>query len=68
MTKTVGKFKRHYYKVFSKATYFKGLDPIILRNYANQVSKELSKIETDIVFNATITPISYLECSQPIVF
>ena len=68
VTKTVGKFKRCYYEVLSKGTYFKGLDPIILSNYANQVSKELSKIETDIVFSSTITPISYLECSKPIVF
>jgi len=66
--KTFGKFKRHYHEIFSSGKYFKALDPLVLRDYANQVSKELSKIETDIVFSATITPTAYLECKQPIVF
>ena len=62
------KLKRHYHELFSQGNYLKTLDPLILKNYANQVSQELSRIETDIVFGATVTPIAYLECKQPIVF
>ena len=67
-SKVFCKLKRHYHELFSEGTYFKALDPLILQHYAHQVSQELSKVETDIVFSATITPIAYLECQQPIVF
>ena len=66
--KILCKLKRYYYESVSKGTYAKGLDPIFLKNYSNQVSQKLSKTDTDIVFGATTTPITYLECKQPIVF
>ena len=66
--KSVGKFKRHYHELFSQGTYFKALDPILLRHYAHQVSQKLSNIEVDLVFSATIAPIAYLEHRLPIVF
>ena len=62
------KFKRHYHKLLSQGNYLKTLDPLILQNYANQVSQDLSKMEADIVFSATVTPIAYLDCKQPIIF
>ena len=65
--KAIGKFKRHYYQLHRK-TYVKITEPWFLRDYANQVARKLSKIEADIVFSATPTPIAYLECKQPIVF
>ena len=65
--KAVGKCKRHYYERYHK-TYVKITEPLILRDYANQVARKLSKIEADLVFSATPTPIAYLECKQPIVF
>lgn len=62
------KVKRHYHDFFSKKTYLKTLDPLILKSYAQQVSQELSKLETDVVLSATITPIAYLRYHKPIVF
>ncbi len=62
------KFKKYYHEIFSPGKYLKPLDPLILKNYANRVECELKKAEVDVVFSATIAPISQLECKQPIVF
>jgi glycosyltransferase involved in cell wall biosynthesis len=64
----VCKFKRQYYEFFHQKKYLKALEPMFVQNYANQVKKRLANIEADIVFGATIIPIAYLECKQPIVF
>lgn len=65
--KILRKGKRHYHELFGK-NYIKDTEPFILKDLANQVAKKLVNIQTDIVFSATITPIAYLECDQPIVF
>lgn len=62
------KLKRHYHQIFEGKNYLKALDPLTLQNYADRVSHKLSKIESDIVFSATITPTAYLDCPQPIVY
>ncbi|OKH23027.1 group 1 glycosyl transferase [Hydrococcus rivularis NIES-593] len=63
----IGKLKRHYHELFHK-TYVKHVAPLLLKNYAKQVSQKLSTIEPDIIFSATVEPIAYLECDRPIVF
>jgi glycosyltransferase involved in cell wall biosynthesis len=62
------KCKGGYYKIFQKKHYEKDSDLSILKNYANQISQKLSEINSDVVFSATLRPIVYLDCSQPIVF
>jgi glycosyltransferase involved in cell wall biosynthesis len=62
------KCKSGYYKFFQNKHYEKDSDLLILRDYAEQISKMLSENNSDIVFSATIRPIIYLDCSQPIVF
>ena len=62
------KTKRRYYKAFYNKHYEKDSDMLSLKDYARQVSKKISVVNTDIVFSATIRPIVHLECSQPIVF
>lgn len=62
------KIKRHYHGFFTRNKYLKTLDPLILKNYSSQVHQKLSKSKVDLVFSATVTPISYLDCQQPIVF
>jgi glycosyltransferase involved in cell wall biosynthesis len=62
------KLKRHYHQIFEGKNYLRALDPITLENYANQVSRKLAKLQSDIVFSATITSTAHLNCSQPIVF
>jgi glycosyltransferase involved in cell wall biosynthesis len=65
---TIRKLKSRYYKLFYKKNYQKDADPLTLKNYASQVAKKLNSIKSDIVFSATVNPIAYLECKQPIVF
>ena len=64
----VRKGKRHYYEIFYRKKYLKDPEPIFLKDYAKQVSRKLSKLKTDVIFSATVNPIAYLECKQPIVF
>lgn len=66
-TKATRKLKRHYYQIFRKH-YLKDTDPLVLRSYANQVSKQLSGAAYDVVLSATVNPIAYLDCRQPILF
>ena len=62
------KAKRQCYQTFHNKYYEKDSDLLSLKDYAHQVSKKISVVDTDIVFSATIRPIVYLECRQPIVF
>jgi glycosyltransferase involved in cell wall biosynthesis len=64
----LSKLKRHYYQFLNQGNYLRSLDPITLKHYAGQISRKLSKVDTDIVLSATASPVAYLECEQPIVF
>jgi glycosyltransferase involved in cell wall biosynthesis len=62
--------KQEYYRRVQHKTYFPGRDRLLIRSYAHQLSRRLSKISADIVFSPMSTdsqPIAYLECPQPIV-
>jgi glycosyltransferase involved in cell wall biosynthesis len=62
--------KRLYHKLVSRTNYQSDAEPLKLKSYAHQVSQKLNtmKLPVDIVFSATVNPIAYLECSQPIFF
>ncbi|WP_026731433.1 glycosyltransferase family 4 protein [Fischerella sp. PCC 9605] len=62
------KVKRRFYQSFFRKTYLMDRELIVLKDYARQVSKRLSGIDTDIVFSPGTIPIAYLECNQPIFF
>ncbi len=62
------KCKRRYYSFFHNTHYEKDSDLQTLNNFAHQISQTLSVTKAEIVFSATIRPIVYLDCSQPIVF
>ena len=62
------KIKSRSYKAFYAKNYQKDADPATLKNYARQVALKLTHSKSDIVFSATVNPISYLDCEQPIVF
>ena len=47
--------------------YLREREPLIVKNYAYQVSKKISEIKPDLVFSPGTIPIAYLECKQPIV-
>jgi glycosyltransferase involved in cell wall biosynthesis len=63
----VGKLKSRYHK-YSGENYIKYIEPLILRDYARQISKKLSASKTDVIFSASSDSIAYLECDLPIVF
>lgn len=48
--------------------YSRYREPTILKGYAKQVSRQLSKLDADIIFSPGSLPISYLETDKPIVF
>jgi glycosyltransferase involved in cell wall biosynthesis len=66
--KVVQKLKRRYYRTFHNSHYEKDADLLVLKDYAYQVSRKLSSMDANVVFSATMGPIVFLECSQPIVF
>jgi glycosyltransferase involved in cell wall biosynthesis len=65
--------KRVYYRLQDQR-YISGQDQFLLRYYARELSKWLSKVNVDLVFAPLGGPdwkgdlVSYLECDQPIVF
>jgi glycosyltransferase involved in cell wall biosynthesis len=63
----LGKSKSRYYSFFGKK-YIKYVEPLVLKNYARQISEKLNNFSSDIVFSASSDSIAYLECDQPIVF
>ena len=66
--KVVRKVKRYYYEQLHRKNYQKDPDPSTLKNYANQIARKLSSTKADVVFSATVDPIAYLECKQPMAF
>lgn len=66
--KAIRKLKRHYYQLVYKKHYEKNPDPQTLKNYAHQIGRKLTEQKAQIVFSATVEPISYLECDLPIAF
>ncbi len=43
-------------------------EPLALANYASQIMKALKNTDANVVFAPSSIPVSYLECSQPIVW
>ena len=71
ITKVKGKlyYKLAYYKLYKKV-YASWAEPIVIRDYASQISKKMSGFNSDMLLaieNESILPLAYLECKQPIV-
>ena len=64
----VVKAKKYLYRHVVKKRYLQDREPIILRDYARQVTAKLAGIKSDVVFSPGSIPIAYLDCHQPIVF
>jgi glycosyltransferase involved in cell wall biosynthesis len=62
------KLKRHYYNALCGSNYQKDADSLTLKNYARQIARKLGSTQVDVIFSATVNPIAYLECDQPIAF
>ncbi len=60
---------RFYQKLFKRA-YAHWAEPLVVREYASKISRELSILNSDVVLSPEskgILPIAYLKCKQPIV-
>lgn len=63
---TSGKF-RIYHHLFRKQ-YYSWAEPLILKDFAQRISKKLAIFNSDLVLcPINAVPIAYLECKQPIV-
>ena len=64
------KTRRIYHKLTDGKKYQVDPNPTRLKAYANQIRAKIERSSTplDVVFSATVNPIAYLECKQPIVF
>lgn len=65
--KVIRKSKRHYHELFHQR-YLRDPEPLILKDYAHQVTQKLDPSASDIIFSVTSNPIAYLETSKPLVF
>ncbi|MFB2977308.1 glycosyltransferase family 4 protein [Microseira sp. BLCC-F43] len=64
----VTKAKWSFYRYLLKKDYYRWSEPLVLRDYAAQISQKLPKFNSDIVLcPENAVPIAYLECKQPIV-
>jgi glycosyltransferase involved in cell wall biosynthesis len=60
--------KWSYYRRVFKKDYYSWAEPLVLKDYANQIKKQLLKKDFDIVLcPENVVPIAYLECKKPIV-
>jgi glycosyltransferase involved in cell wall biosynthesis len=62
------KGKQLLYSSLLKKNYSRHREPLVLKNYAQQVANKLAKLTPDLVFSEGTAPIAYLECEQPVVF
>ncbi len=64
----VTKAKWSFYRYLLKKDYYRWAEPLVLRNYAHQISQKLPTFNSNIVLcPENAVPIAYLECQQPIV-
>ncbi|MBD1890127.1 glycosyltransferase family 4 protein [Coleofasciculus sp. FACHB-SPT9] len=67
-TSIITRAKWGLYRNFFNKDYYRWAEPLVLKNYAYQISKKLSKFNSDIVLcPENAVPIAYLECKQPLV-
>lgn len=64
LTRAKWSFYRHVYK----KDYYRWAEPLIVKDYAKQVTQKLLHSDSDIVLcPENVIPIAYLQCKQPIV-
>ncbi|MBD2064334.1 glycosyltransferase family 4 protein [Funiculus sociatus GB2-A5] len=60
--------KWSFYRNLLHKDYYRWAEPLVLRDYAYQISEKLFRLNSDIVLcPENAVPIAYLECKQPIV-
>lgn len=64
----VTKFKWNFYRHLMKKDYYSWAEPLVFRDYARQVSRKISNLNSDIILcPENAVPIADLECKQPVV-
>ena len=62
-------YKLAHYNIYKKY-YASWAEPVVIRDYASQISKKLSSFNSDMLIaieNESILPLACLECKQPVV-
>lgn len=62
------RFKTYLYRRALNKRYLRDREPVIVKDYARQVSRRLVDSDADLVMSPGTVPIAYLECIQPIVY
>jgi glycosyltransferase involved in cell wall biosynthesis len=60
--------KKQIYTRWLKQRYLPDREPSVVRSFAKQASRKLSRLDVDVVFSPGTVPIAYLECEHPLVF
>jgi glycosyltransferase involved in cell wall biosynthesis len=64
------RYKSKFYSKFSRRDYATWAEPIIIRDYASQISSRLSSLNSDIILfveNQSIFSLAYFKSKQPVV-
>lgn len=61
-------YKRLLFKKLFRKKCLLEREPVVLKDYARQVARQLERLDVDIVFSPSTIPIAYLEWEKPIVF
>ncbi|MEB3181797.1 MAG: glycosyltransferase family 4 protein, partial [Nostocaceae cyanobacterium] len=57
-----------FYRYVFQKDYYRWAEPLIVKNYAYQIEKQLKKENSNVVLcPENVVPIAYLECKQPLV-
>ncbi|MDP4274414.1 MAG: glycosyltransferase family 4 protein [Bacteroidota bacterium] len=48
--------------------YLEKRDPLVVKNYARQINRQLAELKTDLIFSPSSVPVSLLSTNKPIVF
>lgn len=64
----ISRFKWHFYRRLMNKNYSIMAEPLVLKEYASQISRKLLSSNSDIALcPENYVPIAYLECKQPLV-
>ena len=67
-SRRIHKYKSRFYAKIFKKNYLSWVEPLVIKEYAFQVSRKLSNSNTNVVLcPQNAEPIAYLKCKQPIV-
>lgn len=68
LSRRIARLKRSYHSRIWSKSFLRDREPLILKDYSNQIEKRLESIDHDIIFSPGTNPIAHLKTDKPIVF